>query len=56
MDKLPETSRNAKSYEYTLTTEMNVPRESGKPPAKVEMKGHFFWVAPGSYRSDGDLD
>src|SRR5271166_1183288 len=28
MDKLPETIRNAKSYEYTMTTEMNIPGES----------------------------
>ncbi len=46
MDKLPETIRNAKSYEYTMTTQMNIPGEPGKAPAKVELKGRFYWVAP----------
>ncbi len=50
MDPLPETIRQAKSYDYTVTIEMNHPREPGKPPAKVEMKGHYFWASPGSYR------
>ena len=56
MDRLPEVIRQAKSYEYTMTTEMTVPQEPGKPSAKVEMKGRFFWVAPGSYRIENQVE
>jgi hypothetical protein len=52
MDRLPQMIRQATSYEYMLTTEIKVPGEPGKPPVTVEMKGRFFWVAPGSYRTE----
>ena len=50
MDGLAQSIRQAKSYEYTMTMEMSMAREPGKDPVKVEMKGKFSWLAPGSYR------
>ncbi len=47
MDAMPETIRNAKSYDYAMTTEMRLPGEAGKPPVIAEMLGHCYWVAPG---------
>ena len=56
MDRLPETIRKAKSYEYTMTTEMRIPQEPGKPPETFAIKGRFFWVAPGSYRIESQAE
>jgi hypothetical protein len=52
MDPLPETIRKAKSYEYTMTIDLSIPLEPGKPPGTAEMKGRYFWVTPGSYRME----
>jgi outer membrane lipoprotein-sorting protein len=50
MDRLAESIRQARSYEYTMTMDINLPREPGKAPVKVATKGQFSWQAPGSYR------
>jgi len=50
MGQVAETIRQARSYEYTMTTEMSLAGQPGKAPVKAEMKGRFCWVAPGSYR------
>jgi outer membrane lipoprotein-sorting protein len=52
MDGVAETIRQARSYEYTMTMELSLAHEPGKPPVKTEMKGKFSWVAPGSYRTE----
>ncbi len=52
MGQVAETIRQARSYEYTMTTEMSLAGQPGKAPVKAEMKGRFCWVAPGSYRID----
>lgn len=52
MDGVAESIRKARSYEYDMTMEVNMPREAGKAPAKVEMRSRFFWLAPGSYRME----
>jgi len=50
LGQVAETIRQARSYEYTMTTEMSLSGAPGKAPAKAEMKGKFSWLAPGSYR------
>jgi outer membrane lipoprotein-sorting protein len=50
MDTLPEAIRNAKSYEYAMVIEVDLPGVPGRAAARAEMKGHFYWSAPGSYR------
>src|SRR3954447_15656287 len=52
MGQVAQSIRQAKSYEYTMTTEMSLAGEPGKAPIKVEMKGKFSWLAPGSYRME----
>jgi outer membrane lipoprotein-sorting protein len=42
--------RQARSYSCTMTTEMSSVPEPGKPAIKTDIKGRFFWLAPGSYR------
>jgi outer membrane lipoprotein-sorting protein len=50
MGRLAEMIRQARSYEYTLTTEMSLAGQPGRPSVKAEMSGRFSWLAPGSYR------
>jgi outer membrane lipoprotein-sorting protein len=50
MGRVAEMIRQARSYEYTMTTEMSMARDPGKAPVKAEIKGRFSWLAPSSYR------
>jgi hypothetical protein len=50
MAQVADSIRKARSYEFTMTMEMDLPREAGKPAAKGTMGGRFYWAAPGSYR------
>ena len=50
--QVAETIRQAKSYEYTMTTEMSMAGGPARRRWKADMKGKFSWLAPGSYRME----
>jgi len=50
MGQVADSIRKARTYEFQMTYELELPGPPGKPAVKVEMKGRVVWKAPGSYR------
>jgi outer membrane lipoprotein-sorting protein len=56
MGQVAQTIRRARSYVYTMTTEMSSPGEPGLASKKFLVNGRFYWLAPGSYRIETSVD
>jgi outer membrane lipoprotein-sorting protein len=50
MGRIAQTIRQARSYVYTMTIELNSVAKPGQPPSKPQLQGRFYWLSPGSYR------
>jgi outer membrane lipoprotein-sorting protein len=52
MEKMAENIREAKSLKVTMSMELKLPNEPGKPPVISTMTQTLYWLAPKSYRME----